>query len=228
MDNFLSRKRPREPSEEPVPLPKTDEVEEESTDFKLAVLSSLYPGTDTDTLLEALLIAEGSVENASEALKQCHSNASPKKRVGGPSHQSSLASYAISSNSGGKPAKRLTKKGRTLHLYSPEDIEAHTPCTLIHNFLPAEEADALLMELVEESHTFQRASFKLFENVVQSPHSMGFYVADEETRMKRTDYVYNGNYMAVSVYQKTPSNSMRFPGTRALSSILSILMRFRL
>ena len=93
----------------------------------------------------------------------------------------------------------LTKKGQTLHLYTPEDIAAHTPCSIIHNFLPARAADDLLRELLEEAPTFGRQTFKMFDNVVQSPHSACFYVDSlEERERQRTEYLYNGSYLDVS------------------------------
>lgn len=94
--------------------------------------------------------------------------------------------------------KALTRKGQTLHLYTREDIAAHTPCSIVHNFLPALEAEGLLRELLAEAGTFEKQTFKLFDNVVQSPHSACFYVESlEEQRRQRTEYVYNGSYLTV-------------------------------
>ena len=90
----------------------------------------------------------------------------------------------------------LTRKGKTLHLYSPEDISAHTPCSIVHNFLPSDLANSLLSELLVEAQTFPRASFKLFDNVVQSPHTTSFYVSSlEEVDRQKTEYLYNGGYL---------------------------------
>jgi alkylated DNA repair dioxygenase AlkB len=94
------------------------------------------------------------------------------------------------------PTKPLVKKGKTLYLYSPEDIAQHTPCTIIHNFLPAEESNALLSELIDESKTFTRPTFQLFDNHVQSPHTTCFYVAtDKEIEAQTKEYVYSGSYV---------------------------------
>lgn len=68
----------------------------------------------------------------------------------------------------------------------------------MHDFLPAQEAEGLLRELLLEAETFEKATFKLFDNVVQSPHSACFYVDSlEEQRRQRTEYVYNGSYLTV-------------------------------
>ena len=212
MDVFISRKRTRlsdqnDDLKQTLTLKARNDTpeDEDSTDFKLALLASLHPGHDDETLLEALLISEGSVGKASEALN-CNSTVSPRKKLAtwknGIGYQSSLSSFNINrdgvGDSNAKGKKPLTKKGRTLYLYSPEDIEKHTPCSIIHNFLPPEEADALLLELLKETPTFHRETFKLFDKVVRSPHSMGFYVDTlGEAETQKTDYVYNGSYIEV-------------------------------
>jgi len=107
-----------------------------------------------------------------------------------------LSAYCIDGKDGnrGSFAKALTKKGQTLHLFSPIDIERHTPCSIMHNFLPRDVADALLEELLDEAPSFRTETFKLFDNIVQSPHTMSFYVDSlAEAQAQKTDYVYNGN-----------------------------------
>jgi alkylated DNA repair dioxygenase AlkB len=200
MDAFLSRKRKRiEVPAKPVAIPgvqppESAEPEEESTDFKLALLASLQSKLDEATLLEALLAADGSVEQASRYLAQS-STASPRKRSA-PStvgYQSSLSAYRIAPLNGAKSKKPLVKKGQTLYLYSPEDIEAHTPCSIIHNFLPQKQADALLSELLEDAPTYQKLEFKLFDRVVLSPHTFSFYVNSlKEAEEQKTEYIYDG------------------------------------
>ncbi|KAL0255025.1 hypothetical protein SLS55_009552 [Diplodia seriata] len=173
--------------------------DEDSTDFKLALLASLHPETDQTFLLDFLLDAEGSVERASEALAEKDSVESPRKKPSIVGYQSSLSRFTVKSGNmeerNGPASRKLSsKKGRTLHLYSPEDIENTTPCSIIHNFLPADEADALLKEMLTEAPTFGRDTFKLFDRVVESPHSMAFYVDSwEEAARQRNDYIYNGS-----------------------------------
>ncbi|KAJ9293817.1 hypothetical protein DTO271G3_7444 [Paecilomyces variotii] len=126
-----------------------------------------------------------------------------------PTIQSSLSCYAITKTpnplSSSRPSTTpITKKGKTLHLFSPPDIAAHTPCSVIHNFLPAEEANALLTELLDEARSFPRYKFQLFENVVESPHTASLYVASpEERRQQISEYAYNGQYRT-DVRQITP------------------------
>ena len=133
---------------------------------------------------------------------------SRKRSAGNIGHQTSLSfRKTVESGVDDSPSTKrrtLTQKGRPLHLYSPEDIAAHTPCSIIHNFLPVEEADNLLKELLLEAPTFSRQTFKLFDNVVQSPHTACFYVNSlEERDAQKTEYLYNGSFLT-DIRQITP------------------------
>ncbi|CAD0094778.1 unnamed protein product [Aureobasidium mustum] len=199
MDAFISRKRRHRPTDADASLPSIQNNQhgdhEDTTDFKLAVLASLHPDVTQDILLEALLSSDGQVDAASETLTghRTTSSGHPKraKTVG---HQSTLTNL-VRSASGELPMnKNLTKKGKTLFLYSPQDIETHTPCSIIHNFLPAEEANSLLAELLDEAKTFEKETFQLFDRTVESPHTMSFYVDSlKEVEEQKTTYVYNGS-----------------------------------
>lgn len=207
MDAFVSRKRRRVEDSPKLaaatypspPLQHAALDENDSTDFKLACLASLYPAVDETTLLEALLACDGSVEQAAEWVTH-RNTASPRKRTA-PStvgYQSSLSAFRISSPGSGPAKKKLVKKGQTLHLYSPEDIEAHTPCSIIHNFLPARQADDLLVQLLEECPTYKSLEFKLFDRVVESPHTFAFYVNSlAEAEEQKTEYIYDGRQVEV-------------------------------
>jgi hypothetical protein len=206
MDAFVSRKRKRVEGLHDVvstqtPTPPQENAthdEEESTDFKLALLASLHSSLDEHTLLEALLASEGSVEQASEWLTQRNTTSPRKRPAPSVGFQSSLSAYRITPQ-GGSAKKQLVRKGQTLHLYSPEDIEAHTPCSIIHNFLPSKQADALLLQLLDEADTYQSIEFKLFDRVVWSPHTFCFYVNSiAEADEQKTEYIYDGREVEVS------------------------------
>lgn len=227
MDAFISRKRrAQSPSSHDNPTSfttrtstlnhsnrrKKEEGEEEaSTDLKLATLASLYPHIAQEALLDSLIAADGSVEAVCRDYNVFEHLRSPRKgSKRGIGFQTSLTGFRQSgsdvANDGmpqtgsgvSKKPRTLTKKGQTLHLYTPEDIAAHTPCSIIHNFLPAAEAEELLRELLEESPTFPRQTFKLFDNVVQSPHTACFYVDSlEEVARQKTEYLYNGSFLPV-------------------------------
>ncbi|EMC95676.1 hypothetical protein BAUCODRAFT_498823 [Baudoinia panamericana UAMH 10762] len=209
MEVFVSRKRQRLSSEaEPVKEQTLGEAAEgESTDFKLAILASLHLDRSQEILLDYLLAYDGSVERASSALALPAMMDSPRKPPAANGYQSSLSSFARPSSDEAVKVgtkKALTKKGKTLHLYAPEDVEAHTPCSIIHNFLPQAEADALLKELLVEAPRFRKETFQLFDKTVESPHTMRFYVDSlEELQTQKTAYVYNGSYVP-DVAQTTP------------------------
>lgn len=201
MDAFVTKKKRKSSPE--TPLPPDDAAQEESTDLKLAILASLHPDIEQDILLDILLAHDGNVEATSQALKAPRLLKKPGTGSG-VSSQASLRSFTVNSsrNSDTSPAfkrtKLLSRKGQTLHLYDPRDVSEHTPCTVIHNFLPAEEANALLVELLEESKSFEKITFKLFDNVVASPHTSGFYVGSyTELQEQKNEYVYNGSRMTV-------------------------------
>ena len=178
--------------------------EDEPTDVKLAILASLHPNMAQEALLDLLILEEGSVEAVTRRLApQPPANSSRKRSSAATGYQSSLSSFRThqpSTNDSEQAPKRraLTRKGQTLHLYDPEDIANYTPCSIVHNFLPAEQAERLLRELLVEAPTFERSTFKLFDNVVVSPHTACFYVQSlEEERKQKTEYLYNGSFLTV-------------------------------
>ncbi|KAJ5682836.1 hypothetical protein N7462_006001 [Penicillium macrosclerotiorum] len=184
---------------------------EESTDIKLAMLMSLFPDNKADDLLELLVSCGGSVDATSALLfKNDLATKTPSKKRPAPTDftpaiQTSLSSHILTSG-GTNSAKRIlpTKKGKTLHLFFPKDVAAYTPCTIIHNFLPVDEANALLTELLDESKHFSRYEFQLFNRTVQSPHTSSLYVSTpEEYRQQTSEYTYGGTYRS-DVRQATP------------------------
>ncbi|KAF7164460.1 hypothetical protein CNMCM5623_009007 [Aspergillus felis] len=201
MDRFISRKRPRL---SPSATQQTLSPDEDSTDMKLAILLSLFPDIEQDALLDILTSSGGSVEDASAVITAQRAYKPVKKRAGGVSAiQTSMTSH-ITTEAGLPPKRQLARKGKTLHLFSPEDVAAHTPCTIIHNFLPPDEADALLLELLDESKHFSRYRFQLFDRTVESPHTSSLYVSTpEEIRQQTSEYTYGGIYRS-NVRQLTP------------------------
>lgn len=210
MDAFVSRKRKRVEVSREVALPSASalldnasksEQEEESTDFKLALLASLHPAAEDAHLLEVLLASDGSVERASSSIAQSTSTP-PRKRNANAAvgYQSSLSLYRLNPVSGGPAKKPLIKKGKTLYLFSPEDIEQHTPCSIIHNFLPTQQANALLQQLLDEAPKYQSIAFQLFDRVVTSPHTFCFYVNSlAEAEEQKAEYIYDGRKIDVGL-----------------------------
>lgn len=184
----------------------TQDDENESTDVKLAMLASMFSNVSQEALLDCLLEHNGSVEAAVGSL-----GCDPPKRTGKAQGRAVIGSQTslrlFSSDRAGtaqspspKKAKLLSKKGTTLHLYDPDDIAQNTPCSIIHNFLPQDMANDLLREMLQESETFEKITFKLFENVVQSPHTSTFYVeTQKELNIQKHEYFYNGARLTVRV-----------------------------
>ncbi|KAK6439773.1 hypothetical protein LTR95_004014 [Oleoguttula sp. CCFEE 5521] len=192
MEAFLTRKR--KAADEPLAVDKAPLDDDDDTDTKLAILGSLYPAYDQGVLLDYLLAYEGSVDKVLSALDPS-TTLSPRKKSAATGYQSSLASFRSEDKATAGSSKRLAKKGQTLHLYSPQDVENQTPCSIIHNFLPAAQADALLTELLQDVQYFRRDEFQMFERTVTSPHTMGFYVDTMlEVQEQKDYYSYNGTY----------------------------------
>ncbi|KAK7750469.1 hypothetical protein SLS62_007548 [Diatrype stigma] len=162
-----------------------------------------------EDLLETLLAHDGSVNAASSSLTERQSR--PSRQVikgqgkGAVGCQTSLRFFVSKplgrdASGASKKPRLLSRKGTTLHLYDPVDIAEHTPCSIIHNFLPQEEADALLEEMLKESGSFEKITFKLFDNVVSSPHTSTFYVETQaELNTQVHDYFYNGAKLTIAI-----------------------------
>ncbi|KAI1327146.1 hypothetical protein F5Y16DRAFT_204852 [Xylariaceae sp. FL0255] len=197
MDAFLRGTKRKSTSTQE--LTRDDDGDEDSTEMKLAMLASLFPGISQDALLDSLLASDGSVERAASSLVDGNPEAKKKSRTGVTS-QTSLRSFTAMSSSTSvdasvspKKPKLLSKKGTTLHLYNPKDISDHTPCSIIHNFLPPDVANNLLREMLEESKSFEKITFKLFDNVVSSPHTSTLFLTTEaEVDAQKHEYFYNG------------------------------------
>ena len=191
-----------------------EKEENESTEVKIAILASLHPNVEHDVLLDVLIAENGFVDAATKCLSEKGFSSPRKRSAASIGHQTSLSIFRRASSTEEPEFKRknLTRKGQTLHLYAPNDIANHTPCSIIHNFLSAEEADRLLRELLEEAPTFERSTFKLFDNVVQSPHSACFYVQSlEEEKQQKTEFLYNGSFLSVSFDPHSFASSLMFP-----------------
>ncbi|RYC63655.1 hypothetical protein CHU98_g2561 [Xylaria longipes] len=217
MDAFLRRAKRK--SSDTVQESTRDD-DDDSTEVKLAMLASLFPSMSQEVLLDALLANEGSVEHSASSLRDGRAQLKKPHNPTTVGSQTSLRSFAskssvIEGTGAAKKAKLLSKKGATLFLYDPRDVAEHTPCTIIHNFLQQEEANELLREMLEESKTFEKATFKLFDNVVQSPHTSSFYLATEaEVNMQKHEYYYYGGRLA-DVRRITPQLLLVRPKVQA-------------
>lgn len=194
MDAFITRKRKSDPPEDQeVTGNEIDDIaDDEPTDVKLAMLASMHPNFSQEALLDILLAHNGCVSAASASLFAPNTSGSslPTKKASASTvlSQTSLRNFTRSNQDempSQKKTKLLSKKGTTLHLYDPDDVAEHTPCSIIHNFLPTDLANELLREMLKESKTFEKITFKLFDNVVSSPHTSSFYVDSFEEMQKQ-------------------------------------------
>ncbi|KAF9429686.1 hypothetical protein BGZ94_009837 [Podila epigama] len=87
-----------------------------------------------------------------------------------------------------KPRERI----KPLIFYSPEDVEKHCPCTLIHNVLDKHLAARLLQVMLVESETWNRNRWWLFERMVESPHKTSYYAEDTNSLAEVSGWTYNG------------------------------------
>ncbi|CAG8549306.1 6313_t:CDS:2 [Acaulospora morrowiae] len=79
-----------------------------------------------------------------------------------------------------------------LRLYHAHDVAERTQCTLIHDVLPKDLANSLLKVMLEESETWQRNQWWLFERMVTSSHTASFYTSTEENKTYDGEVYYNG------------------------------------
>lgn len=86
---------------------------------------------------------------------------------------------------------RTLKHGKTLHLYDPLDVALHLPCTLELKIFPVELANRLLKFLMEESQTWSRNEFHMFDRAVSSPHSSIVYTSERGLYESKA-FTYNG------------------------------------
>ncbi|KAL9623559.1 MAG: hypothetical protein Q9160_002240 [Pyrenula sp. 1 TL-2023] len=212
MDNFRSNNATNMFSTAPALASNTSAGDDDSTEIKIAILSSMLPDLDQGAILDALVACDGSVEEGHDlCIRQ---RAIPNKILGKRKAMGDVPVRQIPLSfrkdpdqmdaQSQRPHNHVVRKGRTLHLFSPDDISRHTPCTIIHNFLPSSEATALLEELLSEATSFQRQTFKVFDNVVQSPHSSCFYVPTlPEAEAQKKEWIYNGAYLE-DVREATP------------------------
>ncbi|KAK6503816.1 hypothetical protein TWF481_008822 [Arthrobotrys musiformis] len=177
------------------------EEEEESTDFKLALLSSLQPSLSPEMLLELLLTCNGSVEEASKLASL--SSQSKSKSTSIPT-QSSLSTFLSPVDDTEQPqqARKIPfpllpiPKFKTLHLTTPSQVPYYVPATLHPSFLPTDLANELLSECLAEVPSFGKYEFRLFERNVSSPHTASFFVKDAEMAARhRRGYMYNGSVL---------------------------------
>ncbi|KAF9951620.1 hypothetical protein BGZ72_006910 [Mortierella alpina] len=89
------------------------------------------------------------------------------------------------------PSSQSHNRPKPLVLYNPEDVAKHCPCTLIFNVLDKDLATRLLGVMLEDSETWNRNRWWLFERMVESPHKTSYFV-DQDVEDEVGQWTYNG------------------------------------
>ncbi|RPA77069.1 hypothetical protein BJ508DRAFT_417284 [Ascobolus immersus RN42] len=153
------------------------------TDTKIAILLSLRPTIGTEQALDILVSNNGSLEESMRDMERSGSSTVrlPKKQ------KVAITQSAISTFIPGFKSQQVRPppKGKTLHLYTADSIASLTPATLLPSFLPAQDAEDLLRELLDEAKTFDNpGKFRLFERTVSSPHTFCLFVRDAQEKQR--------------------------------------------
>ncbi|GJJ71923.1 hypothetical protein EMPS_04280 [Entomortierella parvispora] len=85
-----------------------------------------------------------------------------------------------------------TPRIKPLILYKPEDVAKNCPCTLIFNVLPKDLSNRLLKVMLEDSETWNRNRWWLFERMVESPHKTSYFADREDDLEEVAGWTYNG------------------------------------
>ena len=171
-------------------------AEEECTEVKLAVLASLFEDFDSEILLDALLRHDGDVAKTTTSLVN-------HKRIKAPTQKDEPSWKRLRWNTAASQELKR-KKETVLELHDPERLEIILPCALIRNVLPVSLANDLLKEMLQESTSWTKGYFKLFNRTVSSPHTASFYLKTQADIAKHKTYVYNGQSLE-NIKPFTPS-----------------------
>ncbi|KAG0259283.1 hypothetical protein BG011_002748 [Mortierella polycephala] len=85
-----------------------------------------------------------------------------------------------------------SSRPKPLVVYSPEDVAKRCPCTLIFNVLDKDLATRLLKVMLEDSETWNRNRWWLFERMVESPHKTSYFAERDDDMEEVAGWTYNG------------------------------------
>ncbi|KAG5437035.1 hypothetical protein PCANB_001311 [Pneumocystis canis] len=183
------------------------------TEMKLSLLISVFPDNSPEMLLEKLVENDGSVEDTLNiCLNSCFENKKTSKRLKKQkkidefiekheykrkcallNKESSKVSWPIKMKWDNSIKTLKREKACVLHLYLSEQIAKLTPCTLISNVLPCNLANSLLLKMIEESKTWRRNEFRLFERNIVSPCKSCYYFYFDENDPLEQKFFHNGS-----------------------------------
>ncbi|GJE95183.1 hypothetical protein PsYK624_113640 [Phanerochaete sordida] len=134
-------------------------------------------------------------DSDSSSRQERASTESPSKKPKAVSQDEFMALLRPPNSSDSKPAG--PPKFPPLTLTTPAMVAKHTPCTMHLSVLPPELASRLFYTMIDESESWQRNKWWLFDRVVESPHRTSFYArnasdADPDGMRAAAQYWYNG------------------------------------
>lgn len=145
------------------------------TEEKVAELKRQFPEADESSLLELLVVCDGSLSSAERLLMETFPKGPSRKR-------SKVVRQAnIQSLMSGTVNKKLIStntsgSNKPVFLYTKEDLETTVPyCTIHYNFLPNDLASSLLQTIMDDTVDFVSSEFYLFGNRCVSKHDTKMY-----------------------------------------------------
>lgn len=169
-------------------------------------LAESYPSVPKDTLLELLLVCNGS-KSSTESLIIDSLGLPPKKRkLDKPKYQSSISGLFQNlkrgklSTTAQHAVRPFTNPGSTrqrtqvIQLFDPDDVSEHlAPYASLHrSFLPTELSNNLLKHLMSQTLKLSENEFYLFGQLCKSDHATGVFLDKEVNGKSSSEYVYNG------------------------------------
>lgn len=165
-----------------------------STTSLLRQLQKEYPLASRDVLLDILVSCDGDVTSAKQLLGLTRdTTASNGDKTDSPKRQASIAFFGVKKRKTDSESDTPNPSSlKPLTLYTPEDIEAALPCSLVYNVLDKTEAEKLLDQLMEDHKSWkEKTKFYLFDRLCETPHKSAFYTKDLSVYSQHT-YRYNG------------------------------------
>lgn len=173
-------------------IPATRSLSDSNTETKITQIRSQHQITE-EAALELLISCDGDVPRVMALLGPDAAELSAtesKCTTSKSAYQATLKRFVDpQSNAFKKP--RLDIKGRTVHVYDPEQVYSVVPsCTMRLGVFPHNLADELLEFLLKDSDSWSKNEFYMFDRQVASHHTSSFYT-DNETVLKK-GATYNG------------------------------------
>lgn len=146
------------------------------TEAKIRELRDQFPSADESSLLEILVLCDGSLSKAEKLLMETFSDIPRVKRAKSEKQSSVTKLLGGSGVDTRLKSTNTTGANKPVYLYTKEDLETTVPYATIHyNFLPKDVADGLLTTISKDERDFLETEFYLFGNKCVSNHQTKMY-----------------------------------------------------